>query len=67
MIVFNLSNIVNQSKGIYEPYRSKVIKQASGQSSDESKWKKRTERFESTFSPKKGDGEPSEWWIPMYV
>lgn len=66
MIVFNLGNIVNQSKGIYEPYRSKVIKQASGKSSDDSKWKKRTEMFESTFSPKKGDGEPSEWWIPIY-
>ncbi|TEY54959.1 hypothetical protein BOTCAL_0234g00140 [Botryotinia calthae] len=78
MIVFNLGNIVTQSKRIYEPYRSKVIKEVSRKRPDdftsrlrakqtESKWEKRTERFESTFGPKKSDGEPSEWWIPVYV
>ncbi|KAF7949160.1 hypothetical protein EAE96_008328 [Botrytis aclada] len=81
MIVFNLGNIVDQSKRIYEPFKSKVIKQArraqqTGSPSTsslpktptefESKWEKRTKRFESTFGPKKGDGEPSEWWIPIY-
>ncbi|TGO54449.1 hypothetical protein BCON_0107g00190 [Botryotinia convoluta] len=30
-----------------------------------SEWEKRTKRFKSTFGPKRGDGEPSEWWISM--
>ncbi|KAF7930093.1 hypothetical protein EAE99_004286 [Botrytis elliptica] len=67
MIVFNLGNIVKQSRRVYEPFRAGVIKQICKQSSDESEWDKRAQRFESTFGPKRGDGEPSEWWISMYV
>ncbi|TGO34102.1 hypothetical protein BHYA_0212g00060 [Botrytis hyacinthi] len=32
----------------------------------ESEWEKRAQSFESTFGPKRGDGKPSEWWIPIY-
>ncbi|KAF7881095.1 uncharacterized protein EAF02_006986 [Botrytis sinoallii] len=75
LIVFNLGNIVKQSRRVYEPLRAGVIKQICKQSSDdkeswrrpdESEWDKRAQRFESTFGPKRGDGEPSEWWIPIY-
>ncbi|TGO44491.1 hypothetical protein BOTNAR_0812g00010 [Botryotinia narcissicola] len=93
MIVFNLGNIVKQSRRVYEPYRLGVIKQICKQSPDDkeswradehasssfrcarrvnplndldSEWEKRAQRFESIFGPKRGDGEPSEWWIPIY-
>ncbi|KAF7937244.1 uncharacterized protein EAE98_001558 [Botrytis deweyae] len=74
MIVFNLGNIVKQSTRVYEPFREGVIKQICKQSADdkevwqpdESEWDKRAQRFESTFGPKRGDGEPSEWWISIY-
>ncbi|KAF7897147.1 hypothetical protein EAF00_005375 [Botryotinia globosa] len=65
MIVFNLGNVVDQWKKLYEPFRSQVISQMGKQS--EPIWEKQTKRFESTFGPQKADREPSEWWIPTYV
>ncbi|PQE18870.1 ankyrin repeat-containing protein [Rutstroemia sp. NJR-2017a BBW] len=62
---------------LYEPYSSSVIdRMVAKHSSDgtggrrkatETKWEKRAKRFQSSFGPKRSDGEPSEWWIPVYV
>ncbi|PQE33410.1 domain V protein [Rutstroemia sp. NJR-2017a WRK4] len=75
ILVFNLGNIANHCRQLYEPYSSSVIdRMVAKHSSDgtggrrkatETKWEKRAKRFQSSFGPKRSDGEPSEWWIPV--
>ncbi|THV54254.1 hypothetical protein BGAL_0031g00280 [Botrytis galanthina] len=43
----------------------RVDERASSLDDSEPGWQKRAQKFESTFGPKRGDGEPSEWWIPI--
>ncbi|KAM0168178.1 hypothetical protein ACHAPF_011254 [Botrytis cinerea] len=66
MIVFNLGNIANHCTRLYEPYRTSVIKHMGSDNTTKSKWEKLTKKFESSFGPKRSDGEPSEWWILIY-